>query len=326
MGQYCASHSVIAVLFAVPLEKVYAQKRKDNLQSGMGWFGKRASARRAFIRAGTTSCIGKLHEADGIPNQDRSFTAIRPHETRQAKEDRFMTNGVHVIVVCDGHGVLGHIASGLAVASMKAALNRQFEAPQLLELDEIARTAFIDVASALDSASCSMDSGSTCSLVLVRGTEIVIAWVGDSSAAIISKDRNKPSIRYITPSHRTSTEAEAERIIQHGGIIRDEYVIDQATESKGIAVSRTLGDLDMRVNGCISEPEVIKLELLDSDRAIVVATDGLWDVPGLTQSDILNTVAKRRRHPKFITDELMGIAKSSGPSDDCTISCMTFRR
>ncbi len=45
----------------------------------------------------------------------------------------------------------------------------------------------------------------------------------------------------------------------------------------GIAVTRSFGDVDMAVNGCISEPEIKTIALSKRDRAIVIATDGLWD-------------------------------------------------
>lgn len=49
-------------------------------------------------------------------------------------------------------------------------------------------------------------------------------------------------------------------------------------EGPGIAMTRTLGDLQAKKIGLISEPEVQRIELTRQDKFIVIGSDGVWDV------------------------------------------------
>ena len=43
-------------------------------------------------------------------------------------------------------------------------------------------------------------------------------------------------------------------------------------------MTRTLGDLQAKKIGLISEPEIQHLELVRGDKFIVIGSDGVWDV------------------------------------------------
>lgn len=43
-------------------------------------------------------------------------------------------------------------------------------------------------------------------------------------------------------------------------------------------MTRTLGDLQAKKIGLISEPEIQHIELLRGDKFIVIGSDGVWDV------------------------------------------------
>lgn len=49
-------------------------------------------------------------------------------------------------------------------------------------------------------------------------------------------------------------------------------------EGPGIAMTRTLGDLQAKKIGLISEPEIQHIELQRGDKFIVIGSDGIWDV------------------------------------------------
>lgn len=92
-------------------------------------------------------------------------------------------------------------------------------------------------------------------------------------------------------------------------------------------MTRTLGDVDMHQYGCISEPEIARLQLQKRDAVILLATDGLWDTEGLTADAVLRIASRRRgRTAKRICQKLMRVVEGKGgPSDDCTIVCLTLR-
>ena len=80
----------------------------------------------------------------------------------------------------------------------------------------------------------------------------------------------------------------------------------------------------MQQYGCISDPAIRHLKLRKRDNAIIIASDGLWDVPGMTSTDVVDvTVTKQKRRAKSICKSLLQIARErEGPSDDCTILCI----
>ncbi len=64
----------------------------------------------------------------------------------------------------------------------------------------------------------------------------------------------------------------------HDGNPVGPYRIWADDEGPGIAMSRTLGDLQAKKIGLISEPEIQHIELNKQDKFIVIGSDGVWDV------------------------------------------------
>lgn len=61
-------------------------------------------------------------------------------------------------------------------------------------------------------------------------------------------------------------------------------------EGPGIAMTRSLGDLDAKKIGLISKPEIDHISLKSRDKFIVVATDGLWDV--MSSAEVVGFILK----------------------------------
>jgi len=60
-------------------------------------------------------------------------------------------------------------------------------------------------------------------------------------------------------------------------------------EGPGIAMTRTLGDLQAKKIGLISEPEIESIELNPvTDKFIVIGSDGIWDV--MTSAEVVGFV------------------------------------
>lgn len=96
---------------------------------------------------------------------------------------------------------------------------------------------------------------------------------------------------------------------------------------QGISVTRTLGDVDMVVNGCIPEPEIKAFRLTKRDRAVIIASDGLWDTDGIIVKDVTSAVSKSRGVPQNAVNVLMkNVRRAGGPNDDCTVACLAFQR
>jgi len=98
------------------------------------------------------------------------------------------------------------------------------------------------------------------------------ANVGDSSAFLFRNGTAVP----LSVDHRPNEPSEIERLISEGF-----KITPGQTRLNGIAVSRALGDhFPKQVNiGLTCEPFVSEVkELEHTDTALIVATDGLWDV------------------------------------------------
>jgi serine/threonine protein phosphatase PrpC len=117
-----------------------------------------------------------------------------------------------------------------------------------------------------------MATGTTATVCLVRqerGERVLYtANVGDSKAYLISSF----GVRQITYEHKGTDPREQQRIQEMGGICIAGRV------SGSLAVTRALGDWQMKGDGVISRPHVERYTLTVDDRLLVIASDGLWDV------------------------------------------------
>jgi protein phosphatase 1L len=181
-------------------------------------------------------------------------------------EDRIVTGrtlGALVVGVFDGH-------EGARVA--------QHAADHALDLVEkgLARALHVDTLFPAIFADLDLDvaeTGSTATLVLVRGHELSAAWVGDSRAVLVRRD----GCQVLTPDHRIERSDERERVLAAGAELIPPYACDPDL-ARGLMVTRALGDRALRGIGIVSDPEVTTVMLGSRDLGFIVATDGLWDV------------------------------------------------
>jgi serine/threonine protein kinase len=136
--------------------------------------------------------------------------------------------------------------------------------------------------------------GSTASIALVDHEFIDVAWLGDSNVVLCERAVAGSSIvntTDLTLSHVPASKNERQLVESFGGIVsRLKSVQDDGNEYPygpfrvfddqgcgGLAVSRVLGDLDLRpyVSGI---PSSIKLARDPKHLFLILATDGLWDV------------------------------------------------
>ena len=79
------------------------------------------------------------------------------------------------------------------------------------------------------------------------------------------------------------------RILSHGGRIKQyydekskEYIGPERiwlknSEIPGLVMSRSIGDTIAHNVGVISEPEIIKVDFVGSEKFIIIASDGIWE-------------------------------------------------
>ena len=115
--------------------------------------------------------------------------------------------------------------------------------------------------------------GATMALALLKDDAIISAHLGDSRVLLIS---DTGAVRHETKDHKPLDRDEIDRILAMGGRISNQRT------GGVLAVARSLGDFD--VHGIGYEPVIKTIKLTPSDKWLVVACDGVFDV--LTNKEI----------------------------------------
>lgn len=187
-----------------------------------------------------------------------------------------------LVGVFDGHGEHGHQASGCA----KAIITQL--APSVCgDLDAGASALtrlFAQVQAEFQNQECFLHSGCTATLALIDpivGT-VCVACCGDSTLAMY----HGGNVIFETYDHRIDAAAE-QRIARCGGGVQSVgatgskrvFVPDPRKEyTVGLSLDRSLGDLDLRQAGVISDPEVTTDLPFQPGTVLIIASDGVWDM------------------------------------------------
>lgn len=258
--------------------------------------------------ATSRSVQGSQHKEEGVSNQDAHFVV------------KTEVGGEILIGVFDGHGEKGGEASKLASSIMKQSLLRRLETNNGVTLKTIMVSSFAETSQKLSMSDCGKTSGTTATVAIIKNNECIVGYVGDSCGVLYQKGLMKLNARYILQPHRPGIcKIEDTRIKAYGGLCHDGYVVDQVSRKKGIAITRTLGDIDMLINGCISEPEILSFRILNRDVAFVMATDGLWDSVGVNVKSIASVIESNlSKNVERLCDSISKLAGEQ-PFDDCTV-------
>ena len=127
--------------------------------------------------------------------------------------------------------------------------------------------------------------GSTATIALIRdGYELVVAQVGDSRALLL---RGNESF-CLTEDHCASDPNERARIERMGGTVSYDEV-GRHLVNKRLAMSRSIGDVELKPFGVISQPSVIRRNIKHyKDSSLVMVTDGVTFV--MSNDEIANCV------------------------------------
>ena len=188
-------------------------------------------------------------------------------------------------------------------------------------------------------------SGSTCVSILLKEkniNKIYIANVGDSRAIIIKELQNKNFIPYqISRDHKPTEKDEAQRVLDYDGEIEKIEDDDgnwngplrvwvKGSDGPGLAMTRSFGDEVGASVGVVSVPEVGEYKIKEEDKAIIIASDGLWEymsneevtdvVKNLIEQNNADIIANKLYKESIIKWRL----KDQG-IDDITIICILLK-
>ncbi len=136
--------------------------------------------------------------------------------------------------------------------------------------------------------------GSTALTFFIKDRTLAVANVGDSRMLFINGEKKFQ----LTTDHQTSNKDELARLKKHGATIKSQYVFKG---DRGINLTRSLGNLDMKEIGVTDDPE-IKTYTLPDNYVLVAASDGLW---GYMKNESVRKISKSANDSERTCDLLM---------------------
>eukprot|EP00397_Hematodinium_sp_SG-2012_P018287 GEMP01018729.1.p1 GENE.GEMP01018729.1~~GEMP01018729.1.p1 ORF type:complete len:469 (+),score=70.36 GEMP01018729.1:99-1505(+) len=218
--------------------------------------------------------------------------------------------------VIDGHG-------GRWVTDKCLTRLHEFVLAELVALPNFPNPDSAAVRRALEKSFVAMDEalktrdawhcGATCTVTLIHsnrggGRKLYVANVGDSRCVLVSGEKEiRASI-----DHRANDPDEMLRVQSEGGIISRGRVGGQ------LMLTRALGDFSLKNIGVSCMPYTT-CKHLKPDDAIIIASDGLWDVLSDADAGRICTSAKQKHgNVKIVARNLVDQAVIRGSTDNIT--------
>ena len=161
--------------------------------------------------------------------------------------------------------------------------------------------------------------GSTATVIFINretdamlGTKKVVycANIGDTSCALFSKSGCKK----LSFDHRCNEECEVTRVKKGGGLIANGRLNGK------LEVTRGFGDFAMKSKGLTCEPFINKIVLNESDKFVVLCTDGVWDV--VNEEDLFYLTINVEDTEQIARD-ILNHAMKNGSKDN--MSCIVMK-
>jgi serine/threonine protein phosphatase PrpC len=267
-----------------------------------------------------------------IPVETRFFTASntiagkKSHALNWVNQDDclvlYLNESLILVAAFDGHGVMGDVVVNFIKKNIfeqyaqDLVLNQNLEASEaLLCLFRLAHTALEE------ERDLAWVSGSTAAAALIDSEAglITVAYVGDTKIVVVEGSK----VRFETRSHYVTAEDER-RIVESGGEVREtaasglsaRRVFLRGTDRPGLAMARSLGDLEAHSIGVLSEPEVHKNLPFGSQSQLIIATDGVWEkVPVSEAAALLHSSLEAGDDLELVTKSLVCKAHARWPRD-----------
>ncbi|MGH0116951.1 UNVERIFIED_CONTAM: hypothetical protein FKN15_026645 [Acipenser sinensis] len=243
---------------------------------------------------------------------------------RRENEDRYcigkVSDSIYFFAVFDGHG-------GDAVAEFCSRNLRHFIMKNIQldsDLESVLVKSFLQIDNAFlqsfyssgeDVALC---AGTTATVALLRNkTELVVASVGDSPAVLCREGKAEP----LTEDHSPRRKDERQRIQQCGGFI-DWNNAGEPYVNGRLAMTRSIGDLQVKPYGVTAEPEVTAVKLQHTkDSFLVLTTDG---VSGFMEGQEMCDIVKKCQDPSEAALIVADQALQYGSQDNVTTMVVPF--
>ena len=216
-------------------------------------------------------------------------------------------NGIlnfNIFGVLDGHGENGHYASQFVSRYIMNYIKNNplikkcgnaKEVYETLKYNgyEIIANLYMDADAqiAKEKFDCK-NSGTTCVIVIQLEEKIICSNAGDSRAIMIldkikNDNLNNSKIYPLSYDCKPDLPNEKKRIHENGGIVRksfDDYdddgpfrVFEKEEEYPGLAMSRSIGDIDAKKLGVIPNPQIVEYKIDCDTKYMLICSDGIWE-------------------------------------------------
>jgi serine/threonine protein phosphatase PrpC len=98
---------------------------------------------------------------------------------------------------------------------------------------------------------------------------LYLANLGDTRAVLMTGASTAERLSY---DHKSTDKSEVDRVRREGGIIMEDRV------GGALAITRAFGDHALKKDGVSARPYIKKHMVRPTDRYLVMASDGIWDV------------------------------------------------
>jgi len=264
-------------------------------------------------------------------------------------------NGIlnfNIFGVLDGHGEYGHFASQFVSRYVISHIKNHPLIKKCDEPKEIYQKLISDgyqiIANIFTDADVQIqkekfdvqNSGTTCIIIIQLEEKIICANTGDSRAIMIY-DKNYNDNLMNTKIYNLSYDCkpelpnESQRIYECGGCV--ERALDENEQEggpyrvwvygedyPGLAMSRSIGDLDAKKIGVIPNPQIVEYTLDSNSKYMLIASDGIWEF-------ITNEEAMRVGNKFYLRNDAMGLCNelyresvNYWLKEDCVIDDITL--
>ena len=313
-------------------KSTYDARRRPRRKNNNSKNKKRGSIRETFS---STIYIKSSEGLSSAGKNDKGNKKIN-QDTYEIEKN---VNGVlnfNIFGVFDGHGNHGHFVSQFV---KKYIIHRIKNHPLIKILDqpkeiyktlkskgyEIISNIFIDADTQIQEEKFdSSRSGTTVVLVIQLEEHIICANTGDSRAIAIydeSNDDNLANSKIFRLSYDCKPDLpnEKRRIYESGGVVEKAYYSDADSSDEelipfrvwakdedypGLAMSRSIGDIDAKKVGVIPNPQFVEYTIDQFSKYLLICSDGIWEFMSNEKAMEISNKFYLRNDPMGLCHEL----------------------
>ncbi|MGU3493937.1 protein kinase domain-containing protein [Xanthobacteraceae bacterium A53D] len=235
------------------------------------------------------------------------------------------------LIACVFDGMRGQGCSDLL--ARRFALMLASELAAAAQPESAVSSTFRAAEAALRAVEPPLDCGSTAVVALIRESDILVSWMGDSPAMIFRKGQDGAAFEAVelVNRHHPGRADEAARIQANGGCVgREQRWLDNGDVTPwgpvrvflpdggpkaGVALSRALGLFAFKP-ALGDAPETIRLPRRDDDLFLVLGSDGVFD---LLHAEAIHRIAAAAGTAQQAADDLIAEVLKLGAPDNASV-------